>query len=53
VEWANAAAARRIIAAQIAVTPHEVSRPIDVLQITAAGARWIERDPGSLCDPVR
>jgi hypothetical protein len=48
-ERADAPAARRLIAMQIAATPERVGGPIDVLELTAAGARWAERDPQSAC----
>jgi hypothetical protein len=45
----GAAASRRIIEKQIAATPGRVGAPVDVLEITAAGATWVRRDPASLC----
>jgi len=46
---ANGAAAREWIRRQIAFTPTLARPPIDVLQITQAGATWIDRDPASAC----
>jgi hypothetical protein len=48
-ERADAAAARRLIRLQIARTPDRVSAPIDVLEVTAVRARWVDRDPRSAC----
>lgn len=45
----DATAARRIITSQIQAAPTEVAGPIDVLQITSAGAAWVDRDPASAC----
>jgi len=46
---ADASAARRLIQMQIDKTPQYVAGPIDVLEITAGGARWIDRDARSAC----
>ena len=43
----DAATARRYIESEISQIPTLVRAPIDVLEITAAGARWIDRDPRS------
>jgi hypothetical protein len=49
-ELADAAAARRLIALQIAATPDTVGGPIDVLEIRADGhAAWTGRDRASVC----
>ena len=45
----NGAAARRLIEEQITATPMQVSRPIDVLEITTKGPRWMQPDRESLC----
>jgi hypothetical protein len=45
----DAAAARRLIALQVADTPMKVGGPIDVVQIDRQGARWIGRETTSLC----
>ncbi len=45
----DAAAARRLIRAQIAATPDLVHAPIDVLTITATGAQWSSWDRLSAC----
>jgi hypothetical protein len=50
-EQADASAARRVIELQMQATPHEVGEPFDVLQIDASGARWVDRDPRSACQP--
>lgn len=47
------AAARRLIEMQVKATPKFVGGPIDVLEITTIGARWIGRDPASSCAAVR
>lgn len=52
-ERGDAAAARRLIGLQIARTPHLVKGPIDVLELTTAGARWINRDARSACPAIR
>lgn len=52
VERGDAAAALRIIREQIAATPRDVRGPVDVLEVTAGGARWVERERGSLCGVV-
>jgi hypothetical protein len=49
VERGDAAAAARLIREQITATPNEVGGPIDVLEITVTGARWIDPDPASRC----
>jgi hypothetical protein len=49
VERADAAAARRLIQMQIQRTPDMVKPPIDVLEITASGARWVDRSAMSTC----
>jgi hypothetical protein len=50
VERADTAAAGRIITEQIAATPRQVAPPVDVLEITSGGARWVQRDPLSRCE---
>jgi hypothetical protein len=47
----DAAAARQLIHMQSVDTPTKVGPPIDVLEITTAGARWVLRDPESKCAP--
>lgn len=49
VERADTDAARRLITMQIA-TPHsQAGPPIDIVEITSTGARWVQPDPASLC----
>jgi hypothetical protein len=45
----DAVAARRLIELQIAATPQSVGPPIDVLEITSSGARWVGRETASQC----
>jgi hypothetical protein len=45
----DAAAARQFINEQIAFTPQLARHPIDVLEITPTGARWVEPEDGSAC----
>jgi hypothetical protein len=45
-------AARQIIDLEIIKTPGFVSAPVDVLEITASGARWVNRDPKSACPAI-
>lgn len=52
-EVAGAAAARRLIEMQIKATPRFVGGPVDVLEITAGGARWVGRDKASACGEVK
>jgi hypothetical protein len=47
----DAAAARRLIELQIAATPDRAAHPVDVLELTASGARW-HSDENSLCAPT-
>lgn len=49
VQRGTPAAARRIIAEQIAAAPRDVSGPVDVLEMTAAGTRWVGREQESRC----
>jgi hypothetical protein len=49
---ATAATARRFIEAEIGRVPHLARPPIDVLELAAAGARWIERDAQSACAAI-
>lgn len=49
VKRGDAAAATRIIEEEIEKTPGFVAAPIDVLELTNAGARWIDRDQASRC----
>jgi hypothetical protein len=50
VERADVSAARRLIELEIHETPRLVGPPIAIVEITAAGARWIER--GSACAAI-
>jgi len=52
-QQANAAAARRFITEQIAFTPQLAKPPVDILELTAAGPRWVDRGPGSACPVIR
>ena len=45
----DGAAAVRLLALQAAATPGLVGPPFDALEIAAAGARWVARDPQSAC----
>jgi hypothetical protein len=45
----DAPSARQLIHAQIDATPTKVRGPIDVLEMSAAGARWVGRDPATRC----
>ena len=49
----DAAAARQFITEQIAFTPPLARPPIDVVEISAAGARWVERDARSVCAAIQ
>lgn len=42
-------AARRLLALQAAATPQFVAAPFDVIEISATGTRWVDRDPKSSC----
>lgn len=42
-------AARRLLSLQAQATPRVVAAPFNVLEITANGARWVDRDARSAC----
>ena len=48
----DAAAARQFITEQIAFTPELARPPVDVLEINAAGARWVDRQSDSACAAI-
>jgi len=48
----DAAAARQFITEQIAFTPLLARHPIDVLEITTTGARWVGREESSACASI-
>ena len=48
-ERGDSAAARKLIDLQLAATPDTVAAPVDVLEVTAAGARWVGREHNSEC----
>jgi hypothetical protein len=52
VERGDAATARRLIELQADATPQQVGRPVDALEITMGGARWVDRSPASTCAAV-
>jgi hypothetical protein len=45
----DGAAAYRLLSEQADATPARIRRPIDVLEISRDGARWIDRSPDSYC----
>jgi hypothetical protein len=45
----DGAAAYRLLAAQADATPARIRRPLDVVEITRAGAHWVHRSPDSTC----
>jgi hypothetical protein len=49
----DAAAARHLIELQADATPERVGRPIDVLELSRAGVRWIKRDARSACAAIQ
>lgn len=53
VEAANGQAANRIIREQIAGSPDLVGGPIDVIELSRRGARWVDRDERSRCAAIR
>jgi hypothetical protein len=42
-------AAYRLLSEQADATPARIRRPLDVVEISPAGAHWIDRSPGSYC----
>lgn len=45
----DGAAAYRLLGAQADATPARIRRPLDVVEITRAGAHWVHRSPDSTC----
>jgi hypothetical protein len=48
-EVATASVARQIIGMQIDAMPKDVAGPVDTIEVTAGGPRWVDRDPKSKC----
>jgi hypothetical protein len=51
--WHTGVNSRHLIELEIAAVPESVGPPIDTLQLTKDGARWIDKDPRSACPDLK